>query len=74
MKADLALTPALELGSLRAEARFQEPDVRLSCSRDEDPALHLEEGGIVVVLAFVDRASLCRFLHRLAHLSLPRHD
>ncbi len=74
MTPELAILPTMEMGSLRAEAYFQDPDVQITRSRDDDPALQLEEAGIVMVLSFVDRESLRRFLYRLSHLSLPRCD
>ena len=74
MKTGLEMLQTREMGSLRAEASFQDPDVRITDSRDEAPSLRLEEGGIVVVLAFVDRESLQGFLYRLSHLSLPPLD
>lgn len=74
MKPELSLLPSLVLGTLKACATFQDPDVRLTERRGQPPAVHLEEGGVLVVLEFPDRESLERFQRRLAHLHLPRRD
>ncbi len=64
----LSIGPALESGTLRASATFQEPLVQ---RREDDalsPRLLIEEGGVAVELEFPDLGSLRRFLRRLAAL------
>ena len=67
--AGLDIAPALETGTLRATASFQDPDVRLrEASEDEPPRVLVEEGGVAVELEFPDHGSLRRFQRRVAAL------
>ena len=67
--AGLDIAPALETGTLRATATFQDPDVRLrEASQDEPPRVLVEEGGVAVELEFPDHGSLRRFQRRVAAL------
>jgi hypothetical protein len=67
--AGLDIAPALETGTLRATATFQDPDVRLrEASQDESPRVLVEEGGVAVELEFPDHGSLRRFQRRVAAL------
>ncbi len=65
------LTPALELGLMKAAASLQDPEVTLSPWDGDMPTLCIEEGGVVVELEFPDRESLRRFQQRIAELRLP---
>jgi len=65
----LNIAPALETGTLRATATFQEPDVRLrEAHADEPTRVLIEEGGVAVELEFPDLGSLRRFQRRVAAL------
>ena len=67
--AGLDIAPALETGTLRATATFQDPDVRLrEASQDEPPRVLVEEGGVAVELEVPDHGSLRRFQRRVAAL------
>jgi len=75
VKPGLDIAPALETGTLRATATFQDPDVRLRDGSDDDaPRLLIEEGGVAVELEFPDPGSLRRFQRRVAalHPTAPR--
>ena len=71
MKPCLDVAPCLEVGTLRASANFQDPDVRLSPETDGPPSILIEEGGVIVVLEFPDLDCLTRFVRRLARLPVP---
>ena len=71
MKPCLDVAPALELGTLRASANFQEPDVRVVVDDDGVPSIRIEEGGVTVVLEFPDLDCLTRFTRRLARTPVP---
>ncbi len=71
MKPCLDVAPCLEMGTLRASANFQDPDVRLTFDGDDLPCVRLEEGGVIVVLEFPDLDCLTRFVRRLARLPVP---
>jgi len=62
------LTPALELGLMKATASLQDPEVTLSPWDGDMPTLCIEEGGVVVELEFPDAESLRRFQQRIAAL------
>jgi len=62
------LTPALELGLMKATASLQDPEVTLSPWDGDMPTLCIEEGGGVVELEFPDAESLRRFQQRIAAL------
>jgi len=62
------LTPALELGLMKATASLQDPEVTLSPWDGDMPPLCIEEGGVVVELEFPDAESLRRFQQRIAAL------
>jgi hypothetical protein len=67
--AGLDIAPALETGTLRATATFQDPDVRLrEADEDAPPRVLVEEGGVAVELEFPDHGSLRRFQRRVAAL------
>jgi hypothetical protein len=67
--AGLDIAPALETGTLRATATFQDPDVRLrEADKDAPPRVLVEEGGVAVELEFPDHGSLRRFQRRVAAL------
>ena len=67
--AGLDIAPALETGTLRATATFQDPDVRLrEAAQDDPPRVLVEEGGVAVELEFPDHGSLRRFQRRVAAL------
>jgi len=59
------------VGTLRASANFQDPDVRLGLEADGPPSILIEEGGVLVVLEFPDLDCLTRFARRLAQLPVP---
>jgi len=65
------LTPALELGLMKATASLQDPEVTLSPWDGDMPTLCIEEGGVVVELEFPDVESLRRFQQRIAALRAP---
>ena len=65
------LTPALELGLMKATASLQDPEVSLSPWDAEMPVLCIEEGGVVVELEFPDREALARFQRQVAALRCP---
>ncbi len=71
MKPCLDVAPCLEVGTLRASANFQDPDVRLNLEADGLPSLLIEEGGVLVVLEFPELDCLTRFVRRLARLPVP---
>jgi len=60
----------LELGTLKASATFQDPDVRLEGREhdDEQPSVQVEEGGVTVVMLFPDLDAVRRFQRRVARL------
>ena len=64
------LTPALETGLMSATASFQDPEVTLSASDGDAPALCIEEAGVAVKLEFPDVECVLRFQHRVAALRL----
>jgi hypothetical protein len=65
------LTPALELGLMKATASLQDPEVTLSPWDGDMPTLCIAEGGVVVELEFPDVESLRRFQRRVADLNPP---
>ena len=65
------LTPALELGLMKATASLQDPEVTVSPRDGDVPTLSVEEGGVMVELEFPDVESLRRFQRRIADLRLP---
>ena len=72
MRPGLDIAPALETGTLRATANFQDPDVRLRDGADDEaPRVPIEEGGVAVELEFPDPGSLRRFQRRVAALRSP---
>lgn len=72
MSPALDIGPSLEMGTLRAAATFQDPDVRLTHTEERPACLRMEEGGVVVELEFPDRQSLARFQRRVASLKPER--
>jgi len=71
MKPCLCVAPSLEMGTLRASATFQDPDVRLAAEGNEGPVVTIEEGGVTVELEFPDVDAVRRFQHRVAMLPAP---
>jgi hypothetical protein len=71
MKALLQTGFALERGTMRARATLQDPDVRAESSEERGPQLTIDEGGVVLELAFPDWVSIRRFQRRIAGLCLP---
>lgn len=69
MNPTLDIAPFLEMGTLRAAATLQDPDVRLTATEERPACMVIEEGGVVVELEFPDTGSLRRFQHRVASLS-----
>ncbi len=65
------LTPALELGLMKATASLQDPEVTLSPWEEDVPTLCIEEGGVAVELEFPDVESVVRFQRRVADLRVP---
>lgn len=68
MSPTLDICTALELGTLKAAATFQDPDVQITETEDAPASLRMEEGRVVVVLEFPDRQCLARFQRRVAAL------
>ena len=68
----LDIAPCIEMGTLRAAATFQDPDVQIRQGEDQPACIRLEEGGVVVELEFPDHQSLARFQLRLASLKPER--
>ena len=64
------LTPALETGLMSATASFQDPEVTLSASDGDAPALCIEEAGVAVELEFPDVECVLCFQQRVAPLRL----
>jgi len=73
MRPCVDVAPCLEVGTLRASANFQDPDVRLNSDEAEAPSILVEEGGVTVVLEFPDLGAVRRFLRRLATLEPNTH-
>ena len=71
MKPCLHVAPCLEMGTLRASANFQDPDVRLADEGNEGPVVTIEEGGVTVELEFPDVDAVRRFQHRVAIMPAP---
>ena len=74
MKPTLVTALAQERGTMRARATLQDPDVRVELDRDAPPHLAIDEGGVVLELAFPDLLSIHRFQERVANLRLPAAD
>ena len=68
MKATLQTGLALERGTMRARATLQDPDVRVEQPLDASPHVCIDEGGVVLELAFPDLISIYRFQQRVARL------
>jgi len=56
------------MGTLRASANFQDPDVRMADEGNEGPVVTIEEGGVTVELEFPDVDAVRRFQSRVAIL------
>ena len=71
MKPVLMTGLRLERGTMRARATLEAPDVRVEVGPDACPHLAIDEGGVVLELAFPDLSSISRFRDQLAGLCLP---
>ena len=74
MTPHLGLAPCLEVGTLRATATFQDPEIRIDEGGERAPRIAIEEGGVAVELEFPDLGSVHRFVRRMSTLHLRHRE
>lgn len=72
MEMKTRLTPALEMGLMKATASYEAPEVTLFISELEMPTLCVDEAGVIVELSFPDREALEQFQQQVAALRIEQ--